>query len=230
MPDEPLIPPDVGIFDNPVIKLSINPEWWAHISGKIATLTYRDEWDGTDDQKDEATQQIYKLLNIPHPIYPATLWGEDVPEALDSEDGGAVEIGVRFHAETPGKILGIRFYKAEANTGEHHGYLYSTTGDLLGTLVFVGETASGWQSGLFDVPIAIQACVVYTASYHAPNGHYSRTTAQLTDGYANPPLYAEPSESYPHGNGVYKYGDGGNFPDGTYLDTNYWADVIFSPD
>lgn len=67
MPDDPLVPPSVGIFDGPVHKLCINAEWWAHISGEISRLLYRDAWAGTDTQIEDAVQSIYRLLNVGEP-------------------------------------------------------------------------------------------------------------------------------------------------------------------
>ena len=41
------------------------------------------------------------------------------------------ELGVKFTADTSGQIVGIRFYKAAANTGTHTGNLWSAAGTLL---------------------------------------------------------------------------------------------------
>lgn len=230
MPTDILIPPTVGIADLPAQDIRINLQWWAHVSGIVEQLTYRSAWDGTDDEISFAISEIAKFLNTGAPTLAVSVWTTEVPTISDSGDGDAVEIGARFHVETPGKIAGLRFYKDAANTGEHHGYLYDLDCNLLGELVFMDETASGWQSGLFDIPIAIQACQTYTASYHAPNGHYSKDPFGLSDAIVNPPITLNKSLGFPEGNGVYQYGAGASCPTTTYEDTNYWLDVIFIPD
>ena len=65
--------------------------------------------------------------------------------------------------------------RAPATPGTHVGHLWTSTGTLLATATFTGETASGWQQVNFATPVAITANTTYVASYHAPNGHYSAT-------------------------------------------------------
>ena len=84
-----------------------------------------------------------------------------------------MELGVKFTSDTSGHITGIRFYKASTNTGTHVGNLWSSTGTLLASANFSGETASGWQQVNFSTPVAITDNTVYVGSYHANGGHYS---------------------------------------------------------
>ena len=78
----------------------------------------------------------------------------------------SIELGVKFTASTDGFITGIEFYKSTDNTGMHTGSLWSSTGQLLATGTFTSETASGWQTLVFDTPVAVSAGVTYVASYH----------------------------------------------------------------
>jgi hypothetical protein len=78
-----------------------------------------------------------------------------VPGVADSGPDSAVELGVKFQSDVAGKIAGIRFYKATANTGTHVGNLWSSAGTKLATATFSGETASGWQQVSFATPVAI---------------------------------------------------------------------------
>src|SRR5262245_2341467 len=76
----------------------------------------------------------------------ASLWSpETTPANLSANDPNAVELGVRFRAATGGTITAIRFYKAADNTGTHVGNLWTNAGELLATVTFEGESASGWQ-------------------------------------------------------------------------------------
>ena len=58
-------------------------------------------------------------------------------------DAFAVNLGVKFQANADGYIKGVRFYKHLNNTGVHSGYLWSSTGALLGSATFTNESASG---------------------------------------------------------------------------------------
>ena len=100
-------------------------------------------------------------------------------------------LGVKFQSDRSGNITAIRFYKGPANTGTHVGSLWTTSGTLLGSVTFTGETASGWQQMLFPTPIPIVANTVYIASYFAPVGHYpGDDNFFAAAGVDNPPLHA----------------------------------------
>src|SRR5205823_14318869 len=60
-------------------------------------------------------------------------------------DTNSVEVGVKFRADTSGSVTGIRFYKLSVNTGPHIGSLWTSTGTLLASATFTGETASRSQ-------------------------------------------------------------------------------------
>jgi len=167
-------------------------------------------------------------------IWPTTT----VPTHLDSGDGGSVEVGVKFTAAVSGAASGIRFYKSAANAGTHVGHLWTSTGVQLAQATFTNETASGWQTALFDAPVQLTVGTMYVASYLAPAGHYSYDSASAADpgnlssAYtsANGDLTALAS-STPGGNGLYQYTSSstGAFPNNTYGSSNYWVDVVFNP-
>jgi hypothetical protein len=159
-----------------------------------------------------------------------TLWSSlTVPGVVDAGPDSSVELGVKFQSDVNGSITGIRFYKASTNTGTHVANLWTSSGTLLATATFAGETASGWQQVLFSSPVPITANTVYVASYHTLNGHYSFDSNYFgSAGLDNPPLHAL-ANGVSGGNGVYAYGTTSVFPSGTYNATNYWVDVIFQP-
>ena len=146
-----------------------------------------------------------------------TIWpSTTVPGTVDGGPDSAVELGVKFRSDVAGKITGIRFYKATANTGTHVGNLWSSTGTLLGSVTFSNETASGWQQMLLATPVAITSNTVYVASYHCTIGHYSEDDNYfLSNGVNNPPLHAL-TNGVSGGNGVYAYGASSVFPTNTY--------------
>jgi hypothetical protein len=143
---------------------------------------------------------------------------EDVPANSSWNDGGALELGIKFSSDTAGKIKGIKFFKGSGNTGTHTGTLWSSTGSVLATGTFQNESSGGWQTLTFDTPVDITAGTTYVATYYAPNGHYALTSGGLTSGWATLPLHI------PSGGAVYRYG--GGFPsDGS--NGNYWVDVVY---
>jgi hypothetical protein len=157
-----------------------------------------------------------------------TIWSSaSVPGIAADPDTSAVEIGLKFRSDSNGVITGIRFYKGTANTGTHVGNLWTSSGQLLASVTFTNETASGWQQANFSTPVPISANTVYVASYHTNVGRYAGDTNYFaTSGVDTPPLHALPN-STTGGNGVYRYGSGG-FPNQTYQASNYWVDIVFS--
>ena len=159
---------------------------------------------------------------------PSTLFGSATPARVDSGDPSSVELGVKFSSEVAGSVTGIRFYKASTNTGTHIGSLWSTSGTLLASATFTGESASGWQQVSFSKPVAINANTTYIAAYLAPKGHYSETESGFaTAGVSSPPLSALANSL--SANGVYAYSTTSVFPSSSYKATNYWVDVNFEP-
>ena len=154
-----------------------------------------------------------------------SIFGFATPVTVDSGDGGAVELGVRFQSSAAGTIAGIRFYKSATNTGTHVGTLWSATGDQLARATFSSEGASGWQSMLFSTPVPVTAGTTYVASYHAPNGHYSVTSRGFDSAFNNPPLTALANGSA--GNGLYRYSATPVFPTNSFNAANYFVDVLY---
>jgi len=163
---------------------------------------------------------------------PVTIWSEtSVPINPVEQDSGSVELGVKFKTDTGGKITGIRFYKGSSlNGGAHVGNLWDLSGNRLATVVFSGETSSGWQQANFSSPVVVSPGTVYVASYYAPMGYYAGDNAYFsTSGYGTTSVFAlRDGES--GGNGVYKYGSASSFPNETWSASNYWVDVVFLPD
>src|SRR5438552_11812080 len=113
------------------------------------------------------------------------------------------------------------------DTSTHTGSLWSSTGTLLATGTFSGETASGWQRLDFSTPVAIAANTTYVASYHTGGifsySHYYFQNAGADAG----PLHAL-QDGVDGPNGVFSYTTDNKFPNQTYLAANYWADVVFA--
>jgi len=197
--------------------------------GLNAGTTYHYRVKSRDAAGNLATSGDFTFTTGAAPTCPCSIWSTSATPAIASQsDTGAVELGVKFRSDSAGYIRGIRFYKGPANTGTRVGSLWSSTGTRLANATFSGETASGWQTVMFATPVQVQAGVTYTASYHAPNGGYSRNEFGFTDaGVDNAPLHALRS-GVDGPNGLYAYGPAGTFPTNSYNATNYWVDVIFA--
>jgi hypothetical protein len=155
-----------------------------------------------------------------------SIWSAStVPSAIATNDGSAVELGVKFRSDVAGNVTGVRFYKGSTNTGPHTGTLWSSTGTKLASATFSGETASGWQQVTFSKAVAITANTVYIVSYHTTVGNYAYDAAYFaSSGADNAPLHALANTL--SANGVYRYGSSA-FPSSSYNSTNYWVDVLF---
>jgi len=170
-------------------------------------------------------------VTIAQAVCPCSIWTPSltVPWMIDSNDGVAVEVGVKFRADVGGIVNGVRFYKASTNTGTHTGHLWTSSGTLLGTVTFSNESASGWQQANFASQIVIQPNTTYVVSYFAPNGHYSDDQYFLgRAGVDQWPLHALKG-GVDGPNGVFNYGASG-FPADTWFSDSYSVDVMFTPD
>ena len=157
------------------------------------------------------------------PQCPCSVWQNGTPNgATDDPDTSAVNLGLQFRASSSGFVTGVRFYKESDNTGAHLGSLWSSSGALLASGTFSGESASGWQELDFSSPVAITANTTYVVSYHTNVGHYAVTGSGLASAVTNGPLTALA------GGGVYSYASGNAFPSNSFNSSNYWVDVVYS--
>jgi hypothetical protein len=153
---------------------------------------------------------------------PDTMWGTSTPQ-FQTTSGNEVELGVKFRTIVDGTITGIRFYKANGDTGTHTAHLWDRSGNLLASSKFTDETAGGWQQVIFTTPVVITTDTTYIASYRTNMFAY-------TEGYfateASNGALRYLADGFDGGNGVYSYGPN-FFPVNTYNSTNYWVDVVF---
>lgn len=157
-----------------------------------------------------------------------SLWADSsVPKTITASDSQSVEVGVRFKSKYSGEVRAIRFYKGPQNTGTHIGNLWSSDGRKLASVTFTHETVSGWQTATFAQPVVIAANTSYTASYFAPQGHYSVDQDYFRVAHSSGALTALRNNAQ-QGNGVYTYSSRSAFPRETYRSSNYWVDVVFS--
>jgi Domain of unknown function (DUF4082)/Bacterial Ig-like domain/Bacterial Ig domain len=175
-----------------------------------------------------AANDTWSFSTAAPPACPCTIWPiTAAPSGAFDADSVPVELGVKFRSDVSGYIKGIRFYKGPNNTGVHTGSLWSSAGQLLANATFSNESSGGWQQVLFSTPVAVTANTTYVASYFAPTGGYATTNSQFAAaGVDNGILHALSSPAA-SGNGVFAYGNGGEFPVSSWQGSNYWVDVVF---
>jgi hypothetical protein len=127
---------------------------------------------------------------------------------------------MRFTASTAGQINGVRFYKATSESGQHTGKIWSSSGALLGSVVFSNESASGWQAAMFATPIQVLAGATYAVTVNTGATYYAASTNGLATAVSNGALTTVVGS-----NGI--YGPVGAYPTQTWQATNYFRDVVF---
>jgi hypothetical protein len=150
----------------------------------------------------------------------ATLFGSAAPATPASSDPRPVDLGVVFTPARDGLITGARFYKGAGNEGPHVGRVWAPDGALLGSSTFADETASGWQSLVFQPAIPVRAGEPYVVGYHAPRGRYAADAGYFSRGPRSTPFGVATGS-------VYRYGSGESKPTLSHGGTNYWVDVTF---
>ena len=190
---------------------------------------------GTNGIKDMAgnpmsADYVWSFTTVTAPPPPGTcpcsLWNNTTTPAGMGIDAGSVELGVKFQSSIAGYITGLRFYKYANNVGPHVGELWSGNGTIMAAVTFTNETASGWQQATLSPAVAISPNITYVASYHTNSGYYAVNASYFSSAFTNTPLRAlADSEG---GNGVYRYGPSGSFPNQTYQASNYWVDPVFA--
>jgi hypothetical protein len=85
---------------------------------------------------------------------------------------------------SPGKVLAIRFYKSQANTGTHTGTLWNSAGEKLASVTFSHESRAGFQTAILSDPVVLSPYRDYVVSYHAPRGEWSSQVGTYADNSA----------------------------------------------
>ncbi|WP_164515429.1 DUF4082 domain-containing protein [Microbacterium sp. 10M-3C3] len=176
-----------------------------------------------DDSANFSRAGVTRTVSV---VGPSTVFGTATPTLASANDPDPAELGLRFTPDADGFVTGVRFYKGAANTGTHVGSLWDSSGRRLAQVTFPTETATGWQTATLSTAVPVIAGQTYTVSYTAPRGGYAmdarywpytaRQTTPLTVSSAVGAAAA----------GV--FGTAGTFPTGTWNESNYYVDVVFS--
>lgn len=161
-----------------------------------------------------------------------SIFTSQVPVAATDNDGGGINYttGMKFRSTAAGYIKGVRFYKTAGNSGVHTGLLYSKAGALLASVVFTGETATGWQSAAFSAPVAILANTTYIVALFNNAGNYTEENGYFSGRSVTNGTLTALADGTDGCNGPYNKSVSATatFPEDCYLSANYWVDVIFT--
>jgi len=154
-----------------------------------------------------------------------TLLTTQTPQLTNVSDGSTTnyELGAKFTSGVAGHFNAIRFWKSSKETGTHVGHIWNAAGQLLTSVTFASETASGWQQQSLASPLAVNANTVYVVTVNTGSTYYVVTDTGFATKIVNHDL-----SSAVGGNGV--YGPPGKFPTYTWESSNYFRDVVFTPD
>lgn len=143
-----------------------------------------------------------------------------MPNVTDGP-GKNYELGMKFVPSVAGQITAIRFWKASKETGTHIGRIWNSSGQVIASVTFGGETASGWQQQALSAPLSVNANSTYVVTVNTGNTFYVDTIGGLSAKISSVHL-----SSVTNANGV--YGPTGRFPTTTYKSSNYFRDVVFT--
>ena len=171
-----------------------------------------------------STNYFRDIVFVPGSPSPSdTILTNQVPAAQNFSTGANYELGTRFSSDVAGRLTAIRFWKAPGETGQHVGRLWSAAGQLLASVTFTSESASGWQEQMLATDVPISANTEYVVSVNTTNAVYVATQYAFVNGLTNGHLRA-PAGS----NGLYGPANVlGSFPNVSYASTNYFRDVRF---
>jgi len=132
---------------------------------------------------------------------PQTIFTNQTPTRTTVDVDVAREIGTHFIVFADGIVSGFRFWKAAGESGTHTAKLWTTSGTLLASATFSGETSSGWQSvaggtaiaaGDYVVSVNANVQTVKTAMYFDTYG-----AIYHDDIYSNLSYHGQPAGSFP---------------------------------
>jgi hypothetical protein len=131
------------------------------------------------------------------------------------------ELGTKIIATAPAQMLAIRYYRDSSETGTHVGRVWSSTGTLVASVTFTGETSSGWQTQALATPLTLTVGQTYVVSVGF-NAFFVMTNLGLQSQLSNGPISTDVTLGK---NGVVG-SSAGVFPTASYQSSNYFVDAV----
>lgn len=176
--------------------------------------------------RDSANRSSTRTLTLQ--VNPAVITGTSyslltgaTPTNNNVTDNTSYEMGVKVKSTVNGKISAVRYYKSPSETGSHTGRVWSSSGQLLATVTFTNETASGWQEARLATPLTVTANTTYIVSVNC-NRYFAITYNAMGSATTNGPL-----SSVADGKNMV-FGTIGSFPTYSYKSSSYFRDLVFT--
>lgn len=158
---------------------------------------------------------------------PCSIWdnGQLTGTPLQYTGSSGQTFGVKIHADSPGYLKAVRFYKSfMSDDTTHTVHVWDTNGNSLASAVSSNESSVGWQEVQLPTGVPIAANTTYIISYYAPLNTHTYSLGEMTNQAGNGVLHADANGS------VFASGD--TFPNTTTTEdaaTNFWVDAVFTP-
>lgn len=155
-----------------------------------------------------------------------TFFGAENPSVPQSNDGTPYTLGTRFEPLATGQVTHLRWYcPPDAPDGMVGFYLYRNSDQQVlafeeRSLALNGGT---WVEVELAEPITITPGTAYTAAVFTPNRYPSTPGYSWPKASTNGSLLSAAPGGYFNGNFTASY------PDTTFNNGNYFADVVFEP-
>ena len=130
------------------------------------------------------------------------------------------ELGTKVQVTETARLVALRFWKEPGETGTHVGRVWSSSGTLLASVTYQGESASGWQRQALATPLTLSPGQNYVISVGL-NTMYAKTTGGLATQITAGPLRTVVDGS----NGVFNQ-SAGSFPTESWQSSNYFVDGV----
>jgi hypothetical protein len=146
----------------------------------------------------------------------------------------AINLGTQFSVSSQAWVTAVRYFRGTVNVNPDDLRLWrvdsASTGTSLANVVPPAAVATGWQSVALLTPIELIPGQVYKVAAHMPT-HYVATPNYWTvggggAGITNGVLIAQSSAASTGGQGTFRVGAAGLFPNSTFNGGNYWIDVV----
>ncbi|MEZ5966822.1 MAG: DUF6605 domain-containing protein [Planctomycetota bacterium] len=218
---------DNGATWHPAIGTTTWSYAWSPTAQGSVTIKSR-AFDDSGNLEVPATTGVNVVhVTVTGPSCPCTVFGTATPTGSPFNDGGPIELGMRFRVDVPGLITKLRYYKVAGIAGTRTGSLWTNTGTNLARQVFTNETASGWQEVGLSSPLPVQPGTTYVVSYFSSTGDYFGATNYFTQQAGNGLVHGL-ADGFDGPNGIYLATPVPAFPTATFRSGNYFADVVFA--
>jgi hypothetical protein len=103
--------PAEGLCDEPTVCIRINSHWASHVGGLLEALTFRDAWQGTEEEQEAACDVIEEIINMF-----ACYCDDDTNALLNWHQNSATQQAI-WQSQYDGSIESI-----DADAPDHFGY------------------------------------------------------------------------------------------------------------